>query len=331
MRVAVFSAKDYDRESLAAANEERGHELVFFEAGLEAKTTPLAAGFPAVCLFVNDEADAEVCQALAAGGTRLLALRSAGFNHVDLPAAHAAGLTVARVPAYSPHAVAEHAAALVLALNRRIHRAYSRVRDGNFTLGGLCGFDLHGRTVGVIGTGKIGVVFARIMAGFGCRVLGADPHVNPDFEVHGSYAPLPEVLAQSDVISLHCPLTPQTRHLIGADTIAAMRPGVMLINTGRGGLVDTRAVIEGLKQGQIGYLGLDVYEEEEELFFADHSSEVIQDDVFMRLLTFPNVLITAHQGFFTREAVRNIADTTLANISAFETGKGTLERVLPPE
>lgn len=325
MRVAVFSSKPYDRESLQRANAERGHELVFFEATLNQQTAPLAAGFGAVCPFVNDDCNAEVVRTLAEGGTRLLTLRSAGFNHVDLAAAKAAGVTVARVPAYSPHAVAEHAAALVLGLNRQTHRAHARVREGNFSLHGLRGFDLHGRTVGVVGTGKIGRGFARIMRGFGCRVVGHDPYPSEDFA--GDYVELSRLFGESDVISLHCPLTPETRHLVDAAALAGMKDGVMLINTGRGGLVDTRAAIDGLKTGKIGYLGLDVYEEEEALFFEDRSSDIIQDDVFMRLLTFPNVLVTAHQGFFTREALANIAETTLANVSAFEDGTGELHRV----
>ncbi|MEZ6189446.1 MAG: 2-hydroxyacid dehydrogenase [Planctomycetota bacterium] len=327
MRVAVFSSKPYDREFLEAANAAGEHELVFFEAGLDLRTATLAAGFGAVCAFVNDTCSAEVLEALAEGGTRLLALRSAGFNHVDLGAARRLGITVARVPAYSPYAVAEHAVALVLALNRRTHRAYARVREGNFALQGLLGFDLHGRTVGVVGTGKIGLCFARIMAGFGCRVLGADPRPSPEFLELGEVVELDALFRESDVISLHCPLTPETRHLIDAEAIEHMRDGVMLINTGRGALVDTRAVIAGLKAQKVGYLGLDVYEEEEALFFEDHSGDVIQDDVFMRLLTFPNVLVTAHQGFFTREALANIARTTLGNVSAFERGEGELFRV----
>jgi D-lactate dehydrogenase len=261
------------------------------------------------------------------GGTSLIALRSAGFNHVDLEAADALGLVVARVPAYSPHAVAEHALALVLALNRKIFRAYNRVREGNFSLEGLLGFDLHGKTVGVIGTGKIGLIFARTMRGLGCRVLAFDPYPSAEAEGVVEYVSRAALYAESDVISLHCPLTPETHHLIDDDAIEAMKPGVMLVNTSRGQLVDTRAVIEGLKRGRIGHLALDVYEEEEDLFFQDLSDRVIRDDVFSRLLTFPNVLITGHQGFFTEEAVTNIAETTLANVTAFETGAGTLHRV----
>ncbi len=258
-------------------------------------------------------------QRLHAGGVRLLALRSAGFNHVDLETAAALGMVVGRVPEYSPYAVAEHTVALLLALNRHLHRAYARVREGNFALEGLLGFDLHGRTIGVVGTGKIGECVARIMAGFGCQLLGFDPQPNPACVALGMrYVDLPEMLAQSDVITLHCPLTPQTRHLINADALARMKHGAMLLNTSRGAVVDTPAVIAALKAGTLGSLGLDVYEEESDLFFHDLSGEVLQDDVFARLLTFPNVLITGHQAFFTEDALTAIAETTLANINAFE-------------
>lgn len=321
MRVAIFSAKSYDREFLTRANERYGHELVFLEPRLTVATCKLGFGFPCVCIFVNDQAHADVVAPLAAHGTGLLALRSAGFNHVDLVAASDHNIRVARVPAYSPYAVAEHTVGLILALNRKFHKAYNRVREGNFALEGLLGFDLHGRTVGIVGTGQIGTVVARILRGCGCDVLLYDIAENPQLASIGRYVPLDALLAQSHIISLHCPLTPQTHHLINAQTIAAMQPGVMIINTSRGGLIDTPAVIEGLKRGQIGYLGLDVYEEEEELFFRDQSTEIIQDDVFMRLLTFPNVLVTGHQAFFTREALDKIANVTLANITAFEHGQ----------
>jgi len=328
MRLAVFSTKPYDRTSFQEANTEHGHDLVFFEPRLTPETAPLADGFAGVCAFVNDHVNHAVLERLASGGTRLIALRSAGFNHVDLPAAKGLGLTIARVPAYSPHAVAEHAVALILSLNRRIHRAYARVREGNFSLDGLLGFDLHGRTVGVIGTGRIGTVFATIMRGFGCELIGHDLAPSPECLALGMrYAPLAELLEGSDIVALHAPLTPETHHLIDAAAIRGMRHGAMLINTSRGALVDTRAVIDGLKRGQIGALGLDVYEEEEHLFFEDLSNQVIEDDVFSRLLTFPNVLITGHQGFFTAEALRNIADTTLHNVTAFETGSGTMHLV----
>lgn len=328
MRVAVFSAKPYDRESLGQVNQQFGHELVFLDAPLRPETSALARGYPAVCLFVQDRVDAQVADRLVSGGTRLIALRSAGFNHIDLVAAANVGLTVARVPAYSPATVAEHAVALILALDRRTHRAYARVREGNFSLQGLCGFELHGKSVGIVGTGKIGLAFARIMRGFGCRLFAADPEPAGEADALGvQYVALPELLAQSDIISLHCPLTAQTQHLIDHDALQRMKDGVMLINTGRGALIDARAAIGALKSGKLGFLGLDVYEEEEGLFFEDLSEHVIQDDVLMRLLTFPNVLITAHQGFFTREALHNIAETTLANISAFESGHGTIHTV----
>jgi D-lactate dehydrogenase len=327
MRVSVFSTKPYDREFLSRANT-RPHELLFLETHLDARTASLAEGSGAVCVFVNDHVDRDVLQRLARAGVGLVALRSAGFNHVDLAAAGELGVTIARVPAYSPHAVAEHTVGLILSLNRKLHRAYARVRDGNFSLEGLLGFDLHGRTVGVVGTGNVGTVFATIMAGFGCRLLAFDPEPNDECRALGvRYVGLEELLGSADIVSLHCPLTPETRHLVDADALGRMRPGVMLINTGRGALVDTAAVIAALKTGRIGALGLDVYEEEEALFFEDLSGTVIQDDVFMRLLTFPNVMVTAHQAFFTEDALLAIAETTMANITAFETGSGKIHRV----
>jgi D-lactate dehydrogenase len=328
MRIAVFSTKPYDRHALDGANAQHGHELAYFEPRLNEETAALAHGFEAVCPFVNDVLSASVIEELASHGLRLLTLRSAGFNHVALRAAAEHGVTVARVPAYSPHAVAEHAVGLILSLNRKFHRAYARVREGNFSLDGMLGFDLHGKTVGVIGTGKIGLAFCRIIAGFGCRILAYDPF--PSSEVTalgGEYIELGGLFGESDIIALHLPLNPDTYHLIDPGTVRRMKQGVILINTSRGGLVDTRAVIEGLKSGRIGALGLDVYEEEGDLFFEDLSGTVIQDDVFARLLTFPNVLITGHQGFFTREALSNIAETTLANATAFERGDGELHRV----
>ena len=328
MRVAVFSTKPYDQEFLAAANAGSGHELAFLEPRLSAETAALAADAGAVCLFVNDRADAAIIRRLAGHGVRLLALRCAGFNHVDLAAARAQGMTVARVPAYSPHAVAEHTLALALGLNRKIYRAYNRVREGNFALEGLLGFDFHGKTAGIVGTGQIGTVVARILAGFGCRLLAHDPEPNDKCRALGvRYVGLDELFAAADLVTLHCPLTPQTHHLVDAARLARAKPGLMLINTGRGALIDTRAAIAALKRGTIGSLGLDVYEEEADLFFEDLSGQVLRDDVFARLLTFPNVLITGHQGFFTREALANIAETTIGNIDAFAARGAALHEV----
>jgi D-lactate dehydrogenase len=320
MRVAVFSSKPYDKRYLAAAAKGSGHTLDFFEARLNIDQTALADGYEAVCVFVHDEVDGEVLRKLADSGTRFVALRAAGFNNVDLEVARELGLSIGRVPAYSPHAVAEHSVALMMTLLRRTNRAYNRVRDGNFALDGLLGYDLYGRSVGIIGTGRIGRVYAAIMRGFGCRLIAYDPY--PDAvvrELGASYVELPELFATSDIIALHAPLTPETYHLVDRARLKLVKPGVMIVNTSRGGLIDTEAAIEALKDGRIGYLGLDVYEEEDEVgFFEDQSLSVIQDDTFARLLTFPNVLITAHQGFFTEDALQNIAETTIANLDAFE-------------
>ena len=321
MRVLLFSSQHYDQESFTLAARDSGLELHYQSARLTQDTVALAHGFEVVCAFINDELDATVLERLAAGGTRLIALRSAGYNHVNLAAARRLGLSVVRVPAYSPHAVAEHAVALILALNRRLHRAYNRTREGDFTLHGLTGFDLHGKTVGVVGTGQIGAAFARIMAGFGCQLLAYDPYPNPELLALGArYVELPELLSQARIISLHCPLTEHTRHLIDARSLASLQPGAMLINTGRGALVDTPALIDALKSGQLGYLGLDVYEEEAQLFFEDRSDLPLQDDVLARLLTFPNVIVTAHQAFLTHEALAAIASTTLDNIIRWTAG-----------
>lgn len=318
MQIAVFNTKSYDRHFLDEANTVLQFGITYFEPRLTRETAALADGFEAVCVFVNDQLDQGTLALLAQGGTRLIALRCAGFNNVDLVAAARLGMTVVRVPAYSPYAVAEHTLGLILTLNRKIHRAHNRVRESNFALGGLLGFDLHGQTVGIIGTGQIGQVVARILKGLGCDILAYDPYPDDALTDLGlRYVDLSTLLSEAGIITLHCPLTPETRHIVNADTLAQMKPGVMLINTSRGALLDTIAVVEALKSGQVGYLGLDVYEEEADLFFEDLSDEVIQDDVFMRLLTFPNVLITAHQAFFTRDALRQIAQTTLQNISAF--------------
>jgi D-lactate dehydrogenase len=322
MIVAAFSTKPYDREFLERAAHDTGIEWRWFESRLDADTVRLAEGATAVNCFVNDDLGPDVLERLHASGVRLVTLRCAGFNQVDLPTATRLGLPVVRVPEYSPHAVAEHAMGLVLMLDRKLHKAYNRVREGNFSLDGLLGFDLHGRTVGVVGTGKIGRCFAEIALGFGCRVLAHDPRPDAALAARGvAFVPLADLLAASDIVSLHCPLMPATHHLIDATNIARMKPGVMLVNTSRGGLVDTRAVIAALKTGRIGTLGLDVYEEEADLFFEDKSNTIIGDDVFSRLLTFPNVVVTAHQAFFTRNALEAIAAQTVRNIVHFERGE----------
>lgn len=326
MKIAFFSTQPYDREYFDRYNKD--NVLVYFEARLTPQTAPLAAGSTGICPFVNDQLSREVLEILQKLGVKLIALRCAGYNNVDLKAAAELGFKVVRVPAYSPHAVAEHAVALILSLNRKTHKAYNRIREGNFLLDRLVGFDLYGKTVGVIGTGKIGAVFCAIMKGFGCRVLAFDLMANRDVEAMGvTYLPLMEVLEQADIVSLHCPLNAQTRHLVNAQTIGMMKPGAMLINTSRGALIDTPVVIEALKSGQLGYLGIDVYEQEENLFFSDRSEEIIADDQILRLISFPNVLITAHQGFFTAEALTQIAMTTLENITAFEAG-GALKNIV---
>ncbi len=314
MKIAFFNTKRYEKQAFEQANQGANHEFVWIDLPLRAGTAPLAHGCQAACVFVNDQADAPAIAVLATGGVKMIATRSAGFNHIDLAAAKSAGIVVARVPAYSPYAVAEYTLALMLSLNRHVHRAYNRVREGNFALDGLLGFDMHGRTVGLIGLGKIGVCTARILQGMGCIVIGHDPVTSAPGVT--SLA-LPDLLASSDIVSLHCPLTPQTRHLINGESIQRMKRGAMLINTSRGALVDTLAAIEGLKSGQLGSLGIDVYEEEADLFFEDLSETVIQDDVFARLLTFPNVLVTGHQAFFTADALAGIAATTLGNVTEF--------------
>lgn len=318
MTITVFSTKRWVRDAFDAANETHGHTLRYLDARLERETAALAEGSDAVCIFVNDTADRATISALADRGVKMIALRCAGFNNVDLRAAEDRGIVVARVPSYSPHAVAEHAAGMLLTLNRRLHRAYNRIREGNFSLDGLMGFDLHGKTIGIIGTGTIGRIFAGIMRGFGTHVLAYDRYPSDDLSAGGvDYVSLEELYRRSDVVSLHCPLTHETYHLINGYAIETMKQGVMIVNTSRGALIDSLAVIDGLKSGKIGSVALDVYEEEADLFFEDLSDEVIQDDVFVRLLTFPNVLITSHQAFFTREAVGNIAGTTLENISEY--------------
>ena len=322
MKVAFFSTKPYDRTFFDEANHDAAHEITYFETRLTRQTLRLAEGCECACAFVNDQLDASVLIALAAQGTRLIALRCAGFNNVDINSARELGISVVRVPAYSPYAVAEHTVGLMLALNRRIYWAHSRVKEGNFSLDGLLGFDMRGRTVGLIGTGKIGECVASILHGFGCRILAYDRTVNETCTsaYNVEYVPLDQLFRESDIISLHCPLLTETYHLIDMDAIARMKKGVMIINTSRGALIDARAAIEGLKSEKIGYLGIDVYEEEEELFFEDKTFQILTDDVFARLTTFPNVVITGHQAYFTREAVARIAKTTLENITAYENG-----------
>jgi D-lactate dehydrogenase len=319
MRVACYSAQRYDRRFLEPEADSAGHEWSFFEARLDATTAPLSRGFDAVCAFVNDTLDRPCLVALAAAGIRFVVLRCAGFNNVDLQAASDLGIRVARVPKYSPYAVAEHTIGLVLTLNRKIHKAYNRVRENNFALDGLLGFDLHGKTFGIVGTGAIGTALAKIVHGFGCKLLMSDVYENDDCRSLGAYVPLEQLIRSSDVVSLHCPLTPETKHLLDEEALAWMKPDAMLVNTSRGALVDTQAAIKALKTKTLGGLALDVYEEESDLFFRDLSSEVIVDDVFSRLLTFPNVLITAHQAFFTHEALAEIARVSMLNLTQFAT------------
>jgi D-lactate dehydrogenase len=321
MKIAFFSTKPYDRKYFDLANQESGHEITYFETRLTRQTLKLAEGYECACAFVNDQLDASTLIALAAQGTRLIALRCAGFNNVDVNSAKELGISVVRVPAYSPYAVAEHTVGLMLALNRKVYWAHSRVREGNFSLDGLLGFDMRGRTAGIIGTGKIGECVIRILNGFGCKIIAYDKYKNPACEELGvEYVSLEDLFARSDIVSLHCPLLKDTNHIINHDSIARMKKGVMIINTSRGALIDSRAAIEGLKSEKIGYLGIDVYEEEGEIFFEDKTFEILTDDVFARLTTFPNVVITGHQAYFTQEAVIAIAKTTLENITAYESG-----------
>ncbi|MCC6915812.1 2-hydroxyacid dehydrogenase [Nitrosomonas sp.] len=322
MKITFFSTQPYDRESFTKYCADTCFEFVFLEEKLTERTVFLADGSDAVCVFVNDCLNEAVIRQLARLNIPLIALRCAGFNNVDLKAAQICNIRVVRVPAYSPHAVAEHALAMIMALNRKTHKAYNRIREQNFSLNGLLGFDLYKKTVGVIGTGHIGEVFCRIMHGLGCNILAYDPVKKPEMEkMSVSYVAVNTLLPQCDILSLHCPLNEKTRYLINNETIAQMKTGVMLINTGRGGLVDTRAVIAGLKSGKIGYLGIDVYEQEEDLFFRNLSDQIILDDTIARLMTFPNVLITAHQGFFTQEALGQIALTTFDNVKQFLAGE----------
>jgi D-lactate dehydrogenase len=316
MRIAVFSTYTYDEVYLSRFNT--GHELNFFVLPLNEQTVALTSGYDAICIFVNDTVNDTVLNLLHENGVRLIVLRCAGFNNVDVAAAAKLAIPVVRVPAYSPEAVAEHAMALILTLNRKTHKAYNRVREGNFSLEKLMGFNLHNRKVAVIGTGNIGKAFCNILRGFGCRISAYDIYPDPELIAAGvSYGSLEETLAEADVVSLHCPLMESTHQMINAETLRLFKKGAMLINTSRGGLINTMDVISALKHGQLGYLGLDVYEQEGKLFFQDYSEDVIQDDVILRLISFPNVLITSHQGFFTQEAMEQIASTTFENIDAF--------------
>lgn len=319
MKTAIFSAQSFEKKFLQKANT-NNHELLFLETKLNEQTAILAKGCEAASIFVTDDASAKVLQTLKDGGIRYLVLRSAGFNHVDLEEANKLGISIARVPAYSPYAVAEHAVALMLALNRKLIRAHNRVRDLNFSLDGLMGFDMHGKTVGVIGTGKIGRAVISILHGFGCRILVNDLFEDEELKekYNITYTDCSTLCKASDIITLHVPLTPETKYLINRDCIASMKSGVMLINTSRGGLVDTKAVIDALKTRHIGYFGMDVYEEEEGLFFEDHSEDILMDDKIARLMTFNNVLITSHQAFMTETALTNISETTIFNLDCFE-------------
>lgn len=319
MNIAFFSTKSYDRTHFESGVAESQHDITFFEDALTLQTATLVSGYDAVCIFVNNPMEEPLIAKIAELGVEVIALRSAGFNHVNLEACSKHNITVYRVPAYSPEAVAEHTVALILTLNRKTHKAYNRVRENNYSLEGLAGFNLHGKTVGVIGTGTIGTAFCKIMIGFGCRILAFDPNENDEVkQMGGTYVELNQLVEKSDIISLHCPLIPQTRHMIDRESIGKMKDGVMLINTSRGALIDTSAVIDGLKRKKIGFLGIDVYEQEDDLFFKDLSGEVIQDDEIARLMTFPNVLITGHQAFLTDEALQQITETTIQNLTRHE-------------
>jgi len=332
MKVAVFSTKSFDKEYLDQANESGSQELFYFEASLKERTVRLTEGFDAVCVFVNDTLNSTVIDSLAANGIKTIVLRCAGFNNVDVEYASSCGIKILRVPAYSPHAVAEHAVALIMTLNRKTHKAYNRVREGNFSIERLTGFELDGKTVGVVGTGRIGSIFAKIMKGFGCSIYAHDAYENKSLiEAGATYVSLEELFSKSDIISLHCPLTPETHHMINDDSINLMKKGVMLINTSRGKLIDTNAAIEALKDGKIGYLGMDVYEQEENLFFKDLSEIIIRDDKISRLMTFPNVLVTAHQAYFTDNALIQISKTTIQNLIDFKNGTIRPENEVTPE
>jgi D-lactate dehydrogenase len=327
IKIAFFDTQTYDSDSFDKIQKNFDFKITYFKSRLTPETAPLTQGFKVVCPFVNDVIDKDVIDILERNGVALIALRAAGYNNVDLKAIYKR-IPVVRVPAYSPFAVAEHAVTLMLSLNRKVHRAYYRTRDDNFTLNGLLGFDMHGKTVGIIGTGKVGKVAVNILKGFGMRVLAVDTIPDKEFQKNTGfeYVDLDTLYRESDIISLHCPLTKESHHLINETSIAKMKQGIMIINTGRGMLIDSKALIEGLKTGKVGFAGLDVYEEEGEYFSKDFSNKIITDDVLARLLSFNNVIVTAHQGFFTQEALHNIATTTLENISDF-----FLKKKLPNE
>lgn len=320
--IAMFSAKSYDQTSFSTANQNYQYSFTFHDFQLTSKTAGLAKDHDIVCAFVNDDLSEPVLKALKEGGTKMIAMRCAGFDRVDLKAAKKLGLQVVRVPAYSPESVAEHAVGLMMCLNRKIHKAYQRTRDANFELEGLVGFNFHNKTVGVIGSGKIGVAAMRILNGLGMNILCYDPYENPlAVELGAQYCSLDEVFERSDIITLHCPMTKENHHLLNADAFTKMKDGVMIVNTSRGELLDSFAAIEALKQGRIGALGLDVYDHEKELFFRDKSNDIITDDVFRRLSACHNVIFTGHQAFLTKEALHNIADTTLGSVKAFVNGQ----------
>lgn len=322
MKLAIYSTKQYDRKYFEQVNHEYGFDIEFFDFLLTEKTAKTAKGYDGVCLFVNDIGNRAVLEELKNEGVKFIALRCAGFNNIDLEAAKELDMPVVRVPAYSPEAVAEHAIGMMMCLNRRIHRAYQRTRDANFSLEGLTGFTMHGKTAGVIGTGKIGIATLRILKGFGLRLLAFDPYPSQAaLDIGVEYVPLSTLFEQSDIISLHCPLTPENYHLINSSAFAQMKDGVMIINTSRGGLIDSQAAIDALKHQKIGALGMDVYENERDLFFEDKSNDVIQDDVFRRLSACHNVLFTGHQAFLTAEALTSIAQTTLENLRALDNGE----------
>jgi D-lactate dehydrogenase len=329
MKIAVFSTKTYDKIYLEKYSEHSNHSFTYFETPLNRETTNLTIGYEGVCVFVNDKIDRKTIENLSNNGLKLIALRCAGFNNVDLATAYEKKIKVVRVPAYSPQAVAEHAVAMILTLNRKTHKVYNRVRESNFSLENLTGFNLYGKTIGVIGTGQIGIAFCKIMIGFGCKVIAYDIKKSEELILRGvEYQPINTVLKNADIISLHCPLTKETQHLFNKSAFSKMKNGAMLINTSRGALIKTEDAIEALKKGKIGYLGVDVYEQEENLFFKDLSESIIQDDLIQLLISFPNVLITPHQGFFTEEALTQIALTTIQNISDFEEGKPLINEVI---